>query len=62
MAASWTVTEGSTRKFGRSLTAWAVTMFSTLSGDFVDDTYYQTWFSFPSVNETGVYETFTCTQ
>ena len=45
---------------GKSITAWAISVYGTLQGSFEDGAIYQTWFSFP--RSKGVYETFTCTQ
>lgn len=61
MKASWGTIRGDYRYFGREIEAWGVNLYSTLSGNLIDGSFYQTYFSFPSFSEPGIYETFTCT-
>ena len=62
MSVAWDITYGSKSMLMRTLDIWAVNIYTTLSGDLDDNSYYQTYVSFPSKTEPGNYETVTCTK
>ena len=60
MSASWQISKGYHRQLGKSITVWAITIHSKLSGNLTNGAYYQTWFQFPRADAPGLYESFTC--